>query len=146
MFFSRRRRNTGCAIVNGVQTCALPISAWRQWGPDCLSRLNGMFAFAIHDQARGCLFLARDRLGVKPLHYVRLSDGSVAFASELKGLLRHPLLRREANLSAVEDHFAFGYVPDDTSIVAGVEKLPAGTFLLPQRAIGSDQCGGRGSP
>src|SRR3546814_4763162 len=82
-----------------------------------------MFAFAIHDHARGCLFLARDRLGVKPLHYVRLSDGSVAFASELKGLLRHPLLRREANLSAVEDYFAFGYVPDDTSIVAGVEKL-----------------------
>src|SRR3546814_14832301 len=53
----------------------------------------------------------------------RSSDGSVAFASELKGLLRHPLLRREANLSAVEDYFAFGYVPDDTSIVAGVEKL-----------------------
>ncbi|MBB5707189.1 XrtA/PEP-CTERM system amidotransferase [Sphingopyxis panaciterrulae] len=109
------------------------IAAWRQWGPDCLSRLNGMFAFAIHDHARGCLFLARDRLGVKPLHYVRLSDGSVAFASELKGLLRHPLLRREANLSAVEDYFAFGYVPDDTSIVAGVEKLPAGHFLLLER-------------
>ncbi len=57
------------------------IAAWRQWGPDCLSRLNGMFAFAIHDHQRGCLFLARDRLGVKPLHHVRLSDGSVAFAS-----------------------------------------------------------------
>ena len=109
------------------------IAAWRQWGPECLSRLNGMFAFAIHDHARGCLFLARDRLGVKPLHYVRLSDGSVAFASELKGLLRHPLLRREANLSAVEDYFAFGYVPDDTSIIAGVEKLPAGHFLLLER-------------
>src|SRR3546814_18382378 len=89
-----------------------------------------MFAFAIHDHGRGCLFLARDRLGVKPLHYTCLSDGSIAFASELKGLLRHPLLRREANLSAVADYFAFGYVPDAPRLVAGVEKLPAGPFPL----------------
>ncbi len=109
------------------------IAAWRQWGPDCLAHLNGMFAFAIHDQKRGCLFLARDRLGVKPLHLARLSDGSVAFASELKGLLRHPLLRREANLAAVEDFLALGYVPDDNCIVAGVEKLAAGHFLLLER-------------
>ncbi|PAL22683.1 XrtA/PEP-CTERM system amidotransferase [Sphingopyxis sp. GW247-27LB] len=109
------------------------IAAWRQWGPDCLSHLNGMFAFALHDHARGCLFLARDRLGVKPLHYARLSDGSIAFASELKGLLRHPLLRQEANLSAVEDFLALGYVPDDNCIVAGVRKLPAGHFLLLER-------------
>ncbi|HMO74984.1 MAG TPA: amidotransferase 1, exosortase A system-associated [Sphingopyxis sp.] len=109
------------------------IAAWRQWGPDCLSHLNGMFAFAIHDHRRQCLFLARDRLGVKPLHLARLSDGSVAFASELKGLLRHPLLRQEANLSAVEDYLALGYVPDDNCIVAGVEKLPAGHYLLLER-------------
>lgn len=109
------------------------IAAWRQWGPDCLSRLNGMFAFAIHDHRRACLFLARDRLGVKPLHVARLSDGSIAFASELKGLLRHPLLRQEASLTAVEDFLALGYVPDDNCIVAGVEKLPAGHFLLLER-------------
>ncbi len=109
------------------------IAAWRQWGADCLSRLNGMFAFALHDRARGALFLARDRLGVKPLHYARLSDGSIAFASELKGLLRHPLLRQEANLSAVEDFLALGYVPDDNCIVTGVHKLPAGHFLLLER-------------
>ena len=92
-----------------------------------------MFAFAIHDHQRGCLFLARDRLGVKPLHYARLSDGSVAFASELKGLLRNPLLRQEANLTAIEDFLAFGYVPDDNCIVAGVEKLAAGHYLLLER-------------
>ena len=112
------------------------IAAWRQWGPECLPRLNGMFAFAIHDHARGCLFLARDRLGVKPLHYARLSDGSLAFASELKGLLRHPLLRQEANLSAVEDFLAFGYVPDDNCMVAGVQKLAAGHFLMLERGKG----------
>ena len=112
------------------------IAAWRQWGPECLSRLNGMFAFAIHDHARGCLFLARDRLGVKPLHYVRLADGSVAFASELKGLLRHPLLRQEANFTAVEDFLALGYVPDDNCIVAEARKLPAGHYLLLERGKG----------
>lgn len=109
------------------------LAAWRQWGVGCLARLNGMFAFAIHDAARGSLFLARDRLGVKPLHLARLSDGSLAFASELKGLLKHPLLRREARIEAVEDFLTLGYVPDDTAIVAGVEKLAAGHYLLVER-------------
>ena len=98
-----------------------------------LDRLNGMFAFALHDAGRQCLFLARDRLGVKPLHYVELSDGSVAFASELKGLLAHPLLRRAPDLSAIEDFMGLGYVPDDACIVAGVKKLPAAHFLLLER-------------
>jgi len=109
------------------------VEAWRQWGPDCLSRLNGMFAFAIHDRDRGCLFLARDRLGVKPLHYAELSDGSVIFGSELKALLAHPLLRRVPDFTAVEDYLGLGYVPDDTSILAGVRKLPAGHHLLLKR-------------
>ena len=64
---------------------------------------------------------------------IDLPDGSVAFASELKGLLRNPLLRQEANLTAIEDFLAFGYVPDDNCIVAGVEKLPAGHFLMLER-------------
>ena len=101
------------------------LHGWAAWGPALLDRLNGMFAFALHDARRQCLFLARDRLGVKPLHYVELSDGAVAFASELKGLLAHPLLRRSPDIRAVEDYMAFGYVPDDTCLVAGVKKLPA---------------------
>ncbi|WP_242096891.1 XrtA/PEP-CTERM system amidotransferase [Sphingomonas sp. CROZ-RG-20F-R02-07] len=106
------------------------LHGWRAWGPGLLDRLNGMFAFAIHDADAQALFLARDRLGVKPLHWVELSDGSVAFASELKGLLAHPLLRRTPDLRAVEDYLAFGYVPDDACLVAGVHKLAAGHFLL----------------
>ena len=102
------------------------LAAYAQWGPACLSRLDGMFAFAIHDAADGSLFLARDRLGVKPLFTAMLADGSIAFASELKGILTLPNFRVRAQLTAVEDFLAFGYVPDDTSIVAGVEKLPAG--------------------
>src|SRR3569623_1176428 len=109
------------------------LHGWRQWGLAMLDRLNGMFAFALHDAGRQCLFLARDRLGVKPLHYVELSDGSVAFASELKGLLAHPLLRRAPDLTAIEDFMGLGCVPDDSCIVAGVKKLPAAHFLLLER-------------
>ena len=107
--------------------------AWQRWGPDCLARLDGMFAFAIHDSRRGCLFLARDRLGVKPLHYAELSDGSLIFGSELKALLVHPLLRRTADFSAIDDYLGLGYVPDAASIVAGVNKLPAGHYLMLRR-------------
>jgi len=106
------------------------LAAYEQWGADCVSRLHGMFAFAIYDLKRRELFLARDRFGVKPLFYVQLSDGSVAFASELKGLLAHPLMRREVDPKAVEDFMAWGYVPDHRSILKGVKKLAAGHTLL----------------
>ena len=106
------------------------LAAWQKWGPDCLSRLDGMFAFAIFDLATRRLFLARDRFGVKPLFLAHLSDGSIAFASELKGLLAHPQLRRRVNPQAIEAYMAWGYVPDSHAILAGVEKLPAGHFWL----------------
>ena len=106
------------------------IAAWQRWGVDCLRRFNGMFAFALYDQQSKELFLARDRLGVKPLFMAPLSDGSMAFASELKGLLAHPLLRREVDPLAIEDYMTWGYVPDHRSILKGVEKLPAGHFRL----------------
>ncbi|MBA3055822.1 MAG: amidotransferase 1, exosortase A system-associated [Sphingomonadales bacterium] len=106
------------------------LAAWQRWGVDCLPRLSGMFAFAIYDLTRRTLFLARDRLGVKPLFLAPLSDGSLAFASELKGLCAHPLLRREADPLAVEDYMAWGYVPDSRSLLKGVEKLAAGHYLL----------------
>ena len=109
------------------------LAAWRQWGVGCLDRLNGMFAFAIHDQRNQRLFIARDRLGVKPLHYAPLPDGSVIFASELKGLLAHPALRRAPDPQAVDDYLAFGYVPDHRCFVAGVKKLPAGHYLMLER-------------
>ncbi|HEY0116577.1 MAG TPA: XrtA/PEP-CTERM system amidotransferase [Allosphingosinicella sp.] len=111
------------------------LAAWREWGPQCLDRLNGMFAFAIYDADRDSLFLARDRLGVKPLLYADLGDGALLFGSELKALLAHPRFRAEISPQAVEDYLAFGYVPDDTSILEGVRKLPAGHFLLARRGM-----------
>lgn len=109
------------------------LQGWRHWGPDCVSHFHGMFAFAIHDARTKQLFLARDRLGVKPLFYAQIPDGSVIFGSELKALTAHPALRREADLAAVDDYMAFGYVPDHACIIRGVKKLPAGHFLLLQQ-------------
>ncbi len=106
------------------------LAAYRRWGVDCLKRLDGMFAFALFDRDKRELFLARDRFGVKPLFTAALSDGSIAFASELKGLLTNPLLRRQVNPQAIEAYMTWGYVPDTHSILAGVEKLPAGHFWL----------------
>ncbi|EIZ80389.1 asparagine synthase (glutamine-hydrolysing) [Novosphingobium sp. Rr 2-17] len=106
------------------------LAAWQQWGVNCVTRLHGMFAFAIYDLAARSLFLARDRLGVKPLFLAPLSDGSVVFGSELKALLAHPLLRRDVDPLAVEDFLTWGYVPDDRSILKGVTKLAAGHSLL----------------
>jgi len=122
----------GAQFLSNSDTEVL-LHGWRAWGPDLLERLNGMFAFALYDAQRRSLFLARDRFGVKPLHYAELSDGAVAFASELKGLLAHPLFRRSPDFRAVEDYMGLGYVPDDASLLAGVKKLPAGHFLLLER-------------
>lgn len=105
------------------------VHAWEEWGAECVRRFNGMFAFALWDQRQQTLFLARDRLGKKPLFYTILRDGQLLFASELKALLVHPGLPRELEVSAVEDFFAFGYVPDPKCILRGVYKLPPASTL-----------------
>jgi asparagine synthase (glutamine-hydrolysing) len=129
----RRELEVGGAEFRTDSDTEVLIHGWRAWGPKLLPRLNGMFAFALFDASLQILFLARDRLGVKPLHYTKLADGSIAFASELKGLLANPAVRREPSLQAVEDYFALGYIPDDACLVAGVKKLPAGSCLLLER-------------
>lgn len=109
------------------------LQGWRHWGVDCVSHFHGMFAFAIHDARTKQLFIARDRIGVKPLFYAPIADGSVLFGSELKALTAHPALRRDLDMSAVDDYMAFGYVPDHACILRGVKKLPAGHYLLLQQ-------------
>ncbi|MEW4447863.1 XrtA/PEP-CTERM system amidotransferase [Qipengyuania sp. JC766] len=106
------------------------LAAWQRWGPDCLSRLDGMFAFAIYDRTKRELFLARDRFGVKPLFTTLLPDGSLAFASELKGLLALPDVTRAVDPLAIEDYLTWGFVPDHRGFLKRVEKLPAGHFRL----------------
>jgi asparagine synthase (glutamine-hydrolysing) len=109
------------------------VHAWEEWGEACLERFNGMFAFALLDERRQTLFLARDRLGEKPLYYSFLSDGRLLFASELKSLLCCPQLDRRLDPQAIEEFFALGYIPDPRSIYSGVYKLAPAHCLLVRR-------------
>ena len=88
------------------------VHAWESWGSACVTRFRGMFAFALWDRSQQTLFLARDRLGVKPLYYSMLPDGQLLFGSELKSLLAHEGHSREIDPLAVEEYFALGYVAD----------------------------------
>lgn len=113
------------------------VHAWEEWGEACVERLRGMFAFALWDEKAQTLFLARDRLGKKPLYYALLSNGFLVFGSELKSLLVHENLPRQIDPSAVEDYFAYGYVPDPKVIYRGVHKLPPASTLCLRRGVGA---------
>ena len=106
------------------------VHAWEQWGERCVQHLRGMFAFALWDRKQQALFLARDRLGVKPLHYALLDDGQLVFASEMKALLAHSRVRRELDPLAIEDYFAYGYIPEPRTIFRQIRKLEPGHALL----------------
>lgn len=99
------------------------VHAYEQWGHKCVERFRGMFAFAIWDARQQRLFLARDRMGQKPLVY-RLADGRLTFASELKSLLRVPDAPREVDPEAVADFVALQYVPHPRTMLRGYRKLP----------------------
>lgn len=105
------------------------LRAWQHWGEACLNRLVGMFAFAIWDMRQRRIFLARDQIGIKPLHYGFTRAGDLVFASELKGLLAHPGVERQLDPQALEDYLALGYVPDPKTIYRGIRKLPPGHWL-----------------
>ena len=115
------------------------VHAWEEWGEACLERFNGMFAFALWDAARETLFLARDRLGEKPLYYSFLNDGRLLFASEMKSLVLSPHLDRRLDPQAVEEFFAYGYIPDPRSIYLGVRKLAPAHSLLVRRGEGPSE-------
>jgi asparagine synthase (glutamine-hydrolysing) len=108
------------------------VHAWEEWGEDCVHHFRGMFAIGLWDRNKQVMFLARDRLGVKPLYYAMTPDGWFAFSSELKALRVHPSLPREIDPRAVEDYFAYGYVPEPKTIYQGALKLSPG-FRLTQK-------------
>ena len=105
------------------------LEGWRAWGRGLLNRLNGMFAFALWDEPGQTLFLARDRLGEKPLYYARDAWGRLAFASEIAALAPALPGTPALDLEAVADYLALGYVPDPKAIWRGVRKLPPAHFL-----------------
>ncbi|MBN1546062.1 MAG: asparagine synthase (glutamine-hydrolyzing) [Syntrophaceae bacterium] len=105
------------------------IHAYEQWGAECVQKLRGMFSFAVWDTKKQELFLARDRLGKKPLYYS--CDGTkIIFASELKGILEDHTVARDINIEALSDYLSFGYVPYPKTIFRSILKLPPGHFLL----------------
>lgn len=105
------------------------LAAYIHWGTACLEKFNGMFSLAIWDGVNHKLFMARDRLGQKPLYYACL-PGTFLFASEIKAILAHPRARAVLNRNALVRYLTFEYVPAPDSILAGIHKLPAGHSLL----------------
>ena len=108
------------------------VHAYEEWGEDMLSKLRGMFAFAIYDRRRRSLLLARDRLGIKPLYYALAGDWLV-FGSEIKALLQVPWLERRLDSEALHAYLSFNYIPAPMSIFASVRKLPPGHLLRCRR-------------
>jgi len=105
------------------------VHLYEEYGTRCVDHLRGMFTFAIWNRRTCELFLARDRLGVKPLYYVRADDGSLFFASEIKALLVAAAVRPELNTEALPDYFANRATSGDMTMFAGVRRLPAGHTL-----------------
>lgn len=103
------------------------LHAYQQWGSDCLKRFIGMFAFVIFDSEKQKVFLARDRAGVKPLHYY-FKNNIFLFASELKAFHKHPNFQKEINKNAVAAFMQYGNIPGDLSIFNNCHKLLPGHF------------------
>ncbi len=106
------------------------VHAWEQWGVSCLERFQGMYTFALWDQNTKQLFIARDRLGKKPLHYTVTHKGQLIFASELKVLLAHPDVDRTLRNELAEEFLMYGYVPDPFTAYKNIYKLNAAHYLL----------------
>jgi asparagine synthase (glutamine-hydrolysing) len=102
------------------------MQAYQAWGEECVHRLRGMFAFALFDRNKQLMFMARDHVGVKPMFYSLLPNGLFVFGSELKSIMTFPELSRELNPRAVEDYFAYGYVPEPNTIYHNAFKLSPG--------------------
>jgi asparagine synthase (glutamine-hydrolysing) len=106
------------------------LEGYKQWGLESLSKLNGMFAFALWDDDQRRLLLARDRLGKKPLYYHRRRDGSLTFASELKALCQDPQLERTLNPRAIGQYLSLNYTLTSDAILEGVAKLAPAHFAV----------------
>ena len=108
------------------------VHAYEEWGPECVTRFRGMFAFALWDANRERLFLARDRYGKKPL-FLHQAGGLLLFASEIKAILAFPGVARRVDREALWDYFAYRYVPAPATLLTGIRKLMPGSYLVCER-------------
>ena len=112
------------------------LASWAEWGHDCLSRLNGMFAFALWDNAERTLYLVRDRVGVKPLYYTvnQSQRGSeLIFASEIKSILASRLITPELDLESLNQFLTFLWTPDPNTLFRGIKTVPPGHLVAWRR-------------
>lgn len=108
------------------------LNAYIYWGADCLTKLSGFFAFAIYDKQSHEIFIARDRLGVKPLLYYRDEDKFI-FASEMQALLAYNV-PREIDYTSIQQYFSLGYIPEPNSIFQDVKKIEPGSYMIISKA------------
>ncbi len=112
------------------------VHAYEAWGPRCVERFRGFFAFALWDARRSRLFLARDRIGIKPLYYYvaggATSADRLVFGSEIKAILEHPDVPRAVDLQSVYHYLGYEFVPGPATMFQGIRKLPPGSILLAQ--------------
>jgi len=106
------------------------VHAYEEYGYDCVKFFNGMFAFALYDSKEKILFIARDRCGIKPLHYTFLNDGTFLFASEIKALLQYKRIKREMDSQALHYIINLRYIPGERTMFKGIKRLLPGRFLL----------------
>lgn len=118
----------GCVFATQGDSEVL-LHGWRVWGTEILARLQGMFAFAIWDEDRHSLFLARDHLGVKPLHYA-WDGATLVFASEIKAVRAHPAVSRDIDMDALGLYLECQYIPAPHTIYRAIRKLDAAHALL----------------
>src|SRR5262249_53795885 len=124
----RQLEQKGHKFVTNTDTETI-VHAYEEFGEQCVTKLNGMFAFAIWDRKENKLVLARDRLGVKPLYYY-FDDRCFVFGSELKAILAFPEIPKTIDLEALDTFLTYEYVPAPLSILKDIRKLPPGTLLI----------------
>ena len=104
------------------------LAAYAKWGENCLKHFNGMFAFAIYDQSNQELFIARDRLGIKPLYYSQINE-QLIFSSEIRALLASGMIPKKMDLNSLEDYLLYQTVHAPATIVENVKMLMPGHFM-----------------
>ncbi|MDN5104875.1 asparagine synthase (glutamine-hydrolyzing) [Aliarcobacter butzleri] len=120
-------QNLGYNFISNSDTEVI-LYSYKQWGIDCIHKFIGMFSFSILDKLNNKLFLVRDRAGVKPLYYYKV-ENEFMFSSEIKSFHKHPIFRKEQNLSVLPYFFQFGYIPAPYTIFKNCFKLEAGHYL-----------------
>ena len=131
----REQLKAGGYVFQTQSDTEVVLALFARDGVECLKSLNGMFAFAVWDREKRTVFLARDRLGIKPLYYT-MDRGDLVFASEMKGLFPHPGVQRDTDLLSLSKFLTYMYVPAPHTIYRSVAKLEPGPICMATSGVG----------